>query len=136
MTTFKDTINQEMSINFLNHHKDDWVMLSIRNHKNERGHFYEMPIGSLKELYNQIGNIFESNCMSVQNNAPKWRLVATDKPYGKFVATYNDGSGSSIFQMISGKLYDAEGEAAPDEYLDEYLLWMPLPEDFVIWGPK
>ena len=59
-------------------------------------------------------------------------------PGGPFVATFNDGSGATVFLCVDGG-YVLDGESlAPAEQFDpvNYGLYCWLPDDFVCWGCK
>lgn len=57
MSTYLDTLGRGLDINFTPHYKEGWVIMTIREHKKEYGHSYEMPVGTAVELKNQITGI-------------------------------------------------------------------------------
>lgn len=63
-------------------------------------------------------------------------MTETRPPKGtKFVALYNDGSGAGLFfRDDNGDYFDDGLDPSCDEALDDYLLWIPLPDDFKLWG--
>ncbi len=67
------------------------------------------------------------------------KTLYSEKPTGKFVAIYSDGSGADLFWAIDGEdglpaYIDAEGDLVPDPetYLIDagYCNWFPLPDNF------
>lgn len=73
--------------------------------------------------------------MLTRNNYDHIKLIVVEKPQGKFIATFNDGSGACIFQVTKlGELYDCEGECCDWENLDDFLHWIPLPDDFMMYS--
>lgn len=67
------------------------------------------------------------------------KSIYTDKPEGKFVAFFSDGSGASLFWAIDGEdglpdYLDSEGDLipCPETYLIDagYNHWMQLPNEF------
>jgi len=62
------------------------------------------------------------------------KLFHAERPMGKFVAFFNDGSGASLFMTDdSGETIDSDGDLIGAETLDNYLSWMQLPDDFEFW---
>ena len=68
-------------------------------------------------------------------------MADTPPTKGKFIATYNDGSGATLFQLKKGKLtmheekYSAgHFEKVAVDVLDDFLYWIPLPDNFKFWG--
>lgn len=65
----------------------------------------------------------------------------TDKPTGKFIALFSDGSGGDIFMEVGKKdgitqYVDSHGELIEDEtYFEDcgYGFWLQLPDDFELW---
>lgn len=66
----------------------------------------------------------------------------TEKPQGKFVALFADGSGASLFMAVDSHdglpaYVDHEGDLVPEPetyFVDAgYDLWFPLPDDFKMW---
>lgn len=71
------------------------------------------------------------------------RSIADDPPRGKFVALFEDGSGASLFRFSGDTLYTEEGgiyapedgETHADVLIDfGYSHWLPLPDDYKVWG--
>jgi len=71
------------------------------------------------------------------------RSIADDPPRGKFVALFDDGSGASLFRFSGDTLYTEEGgiyapedgETHADVLIDfGYSHWLPLPDDYKVWG--
>lgn len=60
----------------------------------------------------------------------KWTLFQEQMPPKgtKFVAIFNDGSGSDLFvRLDSGEYINCCGDEASDEMLDDYLFWHEAP---------
>lgn len=64
-----------------------------------------------------------------------------DKPTGKFVALYTDGSGCALFQRVDGPdgtdaYVDHEGEEIHgyDWFLDAgFSIWVSIPDEYKLW---
>jgi len=68
---------------------------------------------------------------------------AHEKPEGKFVALFADGSGANLYWRLDDQpcglpVYcDATGDliGEPETYFEDagYYAWLPLPDDFQLW---
>lgn len=61
------------------------------------------------------------------------KLMHAEKPEGKFVAIFNDGSGARLFMQCDNALLTAEGDHCDPDELNEYSHWIPLPDTFQFW---
>lgn len=70
------------------------------------------------------------------------RSFYTDKPDGKFIAIFQDGSGARLYWAVDGEnglpaYIDHEGDMVPEPetYFENagYCFWIPLPDDFKFW---
>jgi hypothetical protein len=70
----------------------------------------------------------------------RWRLMAEEKPPigTRFVALFDDGSGASLFECVKddgfGLHIDDLAVYYDSEALDDYLLWIEVPDDYKFWG--
>lgn len=63
------------------------------------------------------------------------KFLYTDKPNGKFVAFYGDGSGAAVFMTHDAGYLTAEGEdVSHDDLMGQgFCQWQPLPDNFELW---
>jgi len=72
-------------------------------------------------------------------NKLQWNLIADTPPTkGKFIAIYTDSSGSRFLYFDeNGFLHDGDDyDEYPISYLDNFLYWIPLPDNFTFWGDE
>lgn len=71
---------------------------------------------------------------------PDWLYVSQfdPTPGGAFIATYQDGSGGSVFVVTDdGTVLDGESlDPAQDFDAANYALYAWLPDDFQTWGMR
>lgn len=62
------------------------------------------------------------------------KSIFHERPIGKFIALYSDGSGANLFYRDNnGFIYDADGGACSEEYLDDYSEWISLPDTYKLF---
>jgi len=76
-----------------------------------------------------------------KDNKLNWELMydKQPKPGCRFIALFNDGSGSQMFIRVGDKVCTPtdckeDNDWYDLEYLDNFLYWYPLPEGFKFWG--
>ena len=68
------------------------------------------------------------------------KLIIEEKPRGKFIALFADGSGCTLFRTKEDGSYlepplNEEDSVDIDWLLDtNYLHWIQLPDDYEMWG--
>lgn len=68
-------------------------------------------------------------------NMTVWRSLVEDPPPPgcKFIALFNDGSGSGMFFRHDGGYIDSDGDEYSDLNLESYDLWIELPQGKEFW---
>lgn len=84
---------------------------------------------------------FDEGKQYVQSDLTHGSFYARDKPTGKFVALYADGSGGALFQRVDGPngtdaYIDHDGDEVPvyDCFIDAgFSIWVRIHDEYKLW---